>query len=155
MIRHEAARQFGKSFFELARQSESFEKVADDLDRIAQLLTDKPDALKSVPLPEAGKSELGGLINLLTANANVFRELYDNYKGIQEAFFESAAPLSDNLKDIITKKLEEKTKKSIRMNFSTNKKLIAGFKLNIGEKIIDCSIASQLNRIRKNMLAVE
>ncbi len=155
MNRREAARQYGKSFFELAKQSESFEKVAEDLDRIAEMLTDKPDALKGVPLPEAGKSELGNLVNLLTANANVFRELYDNYKGVQEASLESAATLPEEVKETIVKKLEEKTEKTIRVHFSTNRKLIAGFKLNLGEKVIDCSVASQLNRIRRNMLAVE
>ncbi len=155
MIRREAARQYGKSFFELAKQTESFEKVAEDLDRIAEMLVDKPDALKDVPLPDAGKSELGSLVNLLTANANVFRELYDKYKGIQEATFESAAPLPEDVKESIVKKLEEKTKKTIRVHFTTNKNLIAGFKLNMGEKVIDCSVASQLNRMRRNMLAVE
>ncbi|MHC4207781.1 MAG: F0F1 ATP synthase subunit delta, partial [Planctomycetota bacterium] len=154
-IKREAARQYGKSFFELAKQAESFEKVAKDMDKIAEMLADTPDALKDVQLPETSKAELGGLISLLTTNAKVFRELYDDYKGIQEASFESAVPVPEDLRKEIIKKLEEKTQKTIRMHFSTNKKLIAGFRLNIGEKVIDCSVANQLNKIRRDMLAVE
>ena len=69
MIRREAIQSQGSMLFELAKQTGSLDKVADDLDKIAEMAPD---------LPKTAGIELTNLVSLLTSSAKVFRELYDS-----------------------------------------------------------------------------
>ena len=57
--------------------------------------------------------------------------------------------LSDNQRDALMKKLEEKYKKKIVLNLSVDEELIGGGIIKIGNKVIDGSIKSQIENIKK------
>ena len=57
--------------------------------------------------------------------------------------------LSDNQRKALMKKLEEKYKKKIVLNLSVDEKLIGGGIIKIGNKVIDGSIKSQIENIKK------
>ena len=57
--------------------------------------------------------------------------------------------LSDNQREARMKKLEEKYKKKIVLNLSVDEELIGGGIIKIGNKVIDGSIKSQIENIKK------
>lgn len=57
--------------------------------------------------------------------------------------------LSDNQREALMKKLEEKYKKKIVLNISVDEELIGGGIIKIGNKVIDGSIKSQIENIKK------
>jgi len=57
--------------------------------------------------------------------------------------------LSDNQRKALMKKLEEKYKKKIVLNLSVDEELIGGGIIKIGNKVIDGSIKSQIENIKK------
>ena len=57
--------------------------------------------------------------------------------------------LSDNQRKALMKKLEEKYKKKIVLNLSVDDELIGGGIIKIGNKVIDGSIKSQIENIKK------
>ena len=57
--------------------------------------------------------------------------------------------LSDNQRKALMKKLEEKYKKKIVLNLSVDEELIDGGIIKIGNKVIDGSIKSQIENIKK------
>ena len=57
--------------------------------------------------------------------------------------------LSDNQREALMKKLEEKYKKKIVLNLSVDEELIGGGIIKIGNKVIDGSIKSQIKNIKK------
>lgn len=57
--------------------------------------------------------------------------------------------LSDNQRGALMKKLEEKYKKKIVLNLSVDEELIGGGIIKIGNKVIDGSIKSQIENIKK------
>ena len=57
--------------------------------------------------------------------------------------------LSDNQREALMKKLEEKYKKKIVLNLSVDEELIGGGIIKIGTKVIDGSIKSQIENIKK------
>ena len=56
--------------------------------------------------------------------------------------------LSDNQREALMKKLEEKYKKKIVLNLSVDEELIGGGIIKIGNKVIDGSIKSQIDNIK-------
>ena len=57
--------------------------------------------------------------------------------------------LSDNQREALMKKLEEKYKRKIVLNLSVDEELIGGGIIKIGNKVIDGSIKSQIENIKK------
>ena len=57
--------------------------------------------------------------------------------------------LSDNQREALMKKLEEKYKKKIVLNLSVDEELIGGGIIKIGNKVIDGSNKSQIENIKK------
>ena len=57
--------------------------------------------------------------------------------------------LSDNQREALMKKLEGKYKKKIVLNLSVDEELIGGGIIKIGNKVIDGSIKSQIENIKK------
>ena len=57
--------------------------------------------------------------------------------------------LSDNQREALMKKLEEKYKKKIVLNLSVDEELIGGGIIKIGNKVIDGSIKNQIENMKK------
>ena len=51
------------------------------------------------------------------------------------------------------KKFAEKiSSKKIALNHNINKNIIGGFNLKIGDKMIDCTVSSKINNLRKKLI---
>lgn len=79
-------------------------------------------------------------------------EAYRDQKGILPAAVCSAEPLSDDQKSALTKKLAERTGKTIELSETVNPALIGGFQLNLQGFVEDYSLAAKLNTFKQNVL---
>jgi F-type H+-transporting ATPase subunit delta len=81
-------------------------------------------------------------------------KLLDKEQGILPVFAESAFPLDGDLEKRISEEIKHSTGvKEIRFKKSINPELIGGYRLRIGDEIIDASIRLQLKLMAKDLAA--
>lgn len=79
-----------------------------------------------------------------------FIDQYKVYKGIHIVKLTTAVPVSEELKKSIVDKISaDKNLKNIELVTSVNEDLIGGFVLEIGDELVDGSIAFDLKNIKK------
>lgn len=84
---------------------------------------------------------------------SAFIEQYKAYQQIFTVKLTTASPVSEELKQEIVNKVKNQTSmKNIELNASVDEDLIGGFVLQIGDQLVDASIAYDLNVIRKQFL---
>ena len=68
----------------------------------------------------------------------------------------SAAALSDRQKKQIEEKLLETTKyTAMEMHYSTDAAIIGGLVIRIGDHVVDSSIATKLNELKKQLMKIQ
>lgn len=75
----------------------------------------------------------------------------DRRQGVVAADVTTAADLSADEREMLTKKLETATGKKVKLNFATDAELIGGVVTRIGSRIYDGSIRSKLDSIKRQM----
>ena len=88
----------------------------------------------------------------LPAMARYFIQLYKTRLGIKSATIITSKPLSNELKELVIKIITKKFKTKLELKDVTDESLIGGFILRIDDLQIDASIASSLNKIKKELL---
>jgi len=86
---------------------------------------------------------------LLLPIAKEFHNAYNEYKGISKAFITTTIPIDKGLRteiEKIVKKLSDK--KVVELDEKVDKSLIGGFILNVGDRQIDASIKSKLEKLK-------
>jgi F-type H+-transporting ATPase subunit delta len=82
--------------------------------------------------------------------ATAFIEQYKAHLGIQTVKLTTAVPIGQEVKQAILDKVRADRKvPRIELNTEVNEELIGGFVLEIGDELIDASIAFDLNKIRQ------
>jgi F-type H+-transporting ATPase subunit delta len=90
-----------------------------------------------------------GRSEILYATAKEFLNEYNRRKGVLTAVVTSAAPLTEEQKSKIAAIVIEATKKQIVLETLVDPDLIGGFVLKVGDRQVDTSIASSLNKLKK------
>jgi F-type H+-transporting ATPase subunit delta len=94
-----------------------------------------------------------GRESVLPEIINAFIEQYKKHKDIFTVKLTTAAPVSDELKQQIIAKIQEQTiMKNIELETAVKEELIGGFVLELGNTLVDASIAYDLNKIRSQFL---
>jgi F-type H+-transporting ATPase subunit delta len=84
---------------------------------------------------------------------NALIEQYKEYKNIQTVTLTTARPISEQVKqDIISKVQAQSPGKSIDLKTEVKEDLIGGFVLEMGDRLVDASIAYDLKEISKQFL---
>ena len=91
-------------------------------------------------------------IELFPAIYDAWLTLHDETKGILRARVISAAPLSKDHEEALTKKLGARFDKEIILTSGVDESMIGGLKVFIGDHVFDYSIESQLQILQKEML---
>jgi F-type H+-transporting ATPase subunit delta len=168
------AARYAKSILDLAIEKGQLDKVYQDmlfLQEICRSSRDFVNLLRS-PIVKADKKAkvLGvitdGRISVLTAAFNkllvakqreaylpeiatAFIDQYKAYKGIQTVKLTTAVPVSESVRKAILDKVRTGSQaKDIELNTEVKEELIGGFILEIGDRMVDGSIAYELNNIR-------
>ena len=82
--------------------------------------------------------------------AAAFEEQYKKYKGIQTVKLTTAVPVSEGLKQTILDKVKADRKVAeIELETEVREELIGGFVLEIGDELIDASVAFDLHKIKQ------
>ncbi|UCG53382.1 MAG: ATP synthase F1 subunit delta [Candidatus Latescibacterota bacterium] len=125
-----------------------------------QVLTDdKVDLVKQTLQGRASKLLVELLLLLIEKKrfifveeiAEAYRYLHEKHKGIIEVKAVTAVPLEDQLKEKLLHKLEDQTKKTIRLVPEVDPGIIGGMILFLEDKIIDGSIRFNLDQLRKRL----
>lgn len=95
------------------------------------------------------KGREASLPEIITA----FIEQYKKHKGIHTVKLTTAAPVSEELKQQIIAKIQEQTAmQHIELETVVKDELIGGFVLELGDKLVDGSIAYDLNKIKAQFM---
>lgn len=85
--------------------------------------------------------------------AQAFIEQYNRHEQIYCVKLTTASPVSEEVKqNIVNKVRSQSDMKNIQLTTEVNEDLIGGFVLQIGDQLIDASVAYDLNNIRKQFL---
>ena len=94
------------------------------------------------------KTRESNLPEIVTA----FIEQYNAMKHIQTVKLTTAAPISDDLKNSIVAKVKGSMSSSIELETAVKEELIGGFKLEIGDTLVDASILRDLHDVKKQFM---
>lgn len=89
--------------------------------------------------------------NILFHIVKRFLELRNQKEGKINITITSAYDLLDEQKKSFVSKLELYTDKKVLANYQIDKKLIGGFLIKIGDRVIDASVVHQLELLRKKL----
>lgn len=169
------ASRYAKSLMDLALEQKALEQINGDMQLFVDTLKANSElqAVVKNPIIPLGKknailkSLFGDKIHSVTSAflkivvdkgraeiifgvAKEFLNQYNQYKNIITAKVVSAAPLTEATKAEIISKVKALTGGEVVLNTSVDADLIGGFILTVGDKQFDSSIASGLNRLRKD-----
>lgn len=172
------AGRYAKSLLGLALEKDQLETVYNDILLLKDLCSQSRDFVNLLrsPIIKADKkvailkavtdgkiSELTAAFNNLLVNKGresylpeiitAFIEQYKQYKGIYTIKLTTASPVSEELKkQIITKVQTQTAMKQVELETAVKEDLIGGFVLELGDTLVDASIAYDLNKIKSQFL---
>ena len=92
-------------------------------------------------------------IDLLQHCCTAFDDLYYDYKGILKVAIISSREMGADQIEAINQRLKEKFHKEIESHVSVNPSLLGGFKIVVGDQVLDFSLETQLQRIKQNIIS--
>lgn len=174
-MKSRVAGRYAKSIMDLAIERNELEPVYQDMAYLNQAFSKSRELvmmLKSPVIPgdkkiavltALGKGKISEMTlafnNLLVKKGredqlpdmtSAFIEAYKKYKNIHVVNLTSAAPLSEEAKNAIINKVKtEANLQNIELNTKVNPALIGGFILEVGDHMVDTTVASRLNAVKK------
>ena len=171
----EIARAYSEALFDVATEKDELDEVqqqlgeftdAMDRDRDLQVFffspyfssQEKKEGIKKAIT--GGNTELVNFLELLAEKHRMpalfqirkrFDELWAKAKDRLEVTVTSAVPLDDSVVKSIGDEIEKKTGKTIDLNSRVDDAIIGGLVLQVGNRILDASISSRLDRLRREV----
>lgn len=172
-----SARRYAEAAFEVAQRDGSAEAWLERLEQVAQVLGDEevgrvlenpaipfearrdsvervlgsgaPDALRNLLLLLLRR----GRIDLVPALAREFRRLVNRRAGITTTVVTSAGELSRDDVEELTARLERFTGGKVELELRVDESLLGGIVVRVGDRLIDGSVRSRLERLRSRVVA--
>ena len=177
MIDASVSRRYARALFALAVEDGSHERVAEELDAVAQALRASNEARTLVENPGYTQAQRHALIDLLekqlslsplvaqflrllvdrhrlvelSSIALAYREMVDEKVGRVRATVTSARALSDDELRRLRDAFGELTRHSIVLDSQTDPKIVGGLVAQVGPHVFDGSIKTQLERLRREL----
>jgi len=169
-----SSKRYAQAVFEIAKENKELEKWQPDLKRIAGLAQDSEamPLLESPKVPFDLKAKLAqeklGKVSPLALNlayllvlkgrlrsapqiADEYQRLFDDHRGIKHAEVATAIPLDETSKKRITQSLETMIGKKLSLSLKVDSDILGGFIARIDDSLIDCSIRSELEQLKKSL----
>jgi F-type H+-transporting ATPase subunit delta len=172
-----AARRYAKALFELCVEQQAVEPVRADLEHLVKLLAESTDWNSFVHSPigsdEMRSSTLQHLldgqaheltsrflafasqkrrINLLASIYEEWLKLYDESKGNLRAVVVTSSPLEPGQIKDLTARLTKRYGKNVILSARIDTLIIGGLKVFVADQVLDYSIETQLQRLRKRLV---
>lgn len=94
-----------------------------------------------------------GRLDIARDTANAYIDLYRSKNRIFKVVIESAAELSEPVRQRMVDLIKSHIGGGkLECSFEVNPKLVGGFRVRLGNELLDASVASQLNRIRLGLI---
>jgi F-type H+-transporting ATPase subunit delta len=172
------AARYAKSLIDLANERNQVEQVYQDMLYLQSLCKESRDflALMRSPVVKADKkvaivlavtkgkiSEITDAFNRLMITKGresylpeisaAFIEQYNKLKGIHTVTLTTAVPVTEEVKKQIIGQVQKQTNKNnIDLKTTVDEEIIGGFVLEIGDLLVDASIAYDLNKIKSQFM---
>ena len=170
-------RRYAKALVKLAEEPQRLEQFGRELDMVEKILSEHrelramlvsptfsikkkkallADFLGLLDLSEEGKSFLGLLLDkdrlkYLAQITASYHRLADEKAGIERAHVTSARKLSKEQREQIKAVLEKQTGKTVNLEVKVDNALIGGIRTEIGGRMVDGSILTQLKRMEDTL----
>ena len=170
----QVASRYAKSLIDLAEEQNSLDAVKADMESFVNVVRQNSQLQAVLKNPIIGIDKKKSILNqlfgansskvvmaffnivvskgrseILYAIGKEFLNEFNRRQGIITAEVTSAAPLTEEQKSKIAALVIEATNKKIVLQTNIDPELIGGFVLKVGDKQIDTSIASSLNKLKK------
>lgn len=177
MISVTLARRYARALLDLSRKQDELQRAQEELQAIALIFRRDPRARRffetpSIPrsekvafLDRRWKSRLGrpvfALLHVLlrrrrldhlVAIAEEFHKLAERAQGITHVVVRSAVPLADAQADELARSLARRTGTKILLTREVEPALLGGAVVSLDHQVIDGSLATELWRIRRQLL---
>jgi F-type H+-transporting ATPase subunit delta len=169
-----AARRYARAVFELARGSDQVAVWSRRLVQLRELLSDDRVAAvltnPTIPVhlrmelisaaPHELDPETTNLARLLIESDRVgeiggvgeeFERLADAAAGRVRATVTTAVELEPNERDRVARELSKRLGKEITLEVVVDRRIVGGLKLQYGDRLIDASLATRLQQLRRRL----
>ncbi len=172
-----AVRRYAEAAFEVAIRDDSVKAWRTELDKVASIVSDERVAriLANPALPLERRTEIAdkifgkvvsppvlNLIKLMIRRGRIhglprlaaeFRRLDNTRQGITLATATSAAPLTRDEVQALTKRMEQFTGGRIELEVQVDPSLLGGVVVRLGDRLIDGSVRGRLERLRNQLVS--
>jgi len=171
------ALRYATAIFELAKESNSLDALAADIDALDASIAGSADlqSLISSPIYSRGEQQaaitavagkiglsenLSNLLALMAAKRRLFvlpqllrvlRDLIAEEKGEVTADVTAAKALNDAQREKLAEAIKASVGKDVKINLAVDENLIGGLVVKVGSKMIDTSIAAKLSNLQNAM----
>ena len=175
------SKTYGEALFELAVEEEKTEVMLQEISEIKKIFSEHQDYLKFLTHPRISAedktksikevfenkvdSQILGFLELVILKARTenmmeileyFLDRMKAFKGIGVCYVTTPMVLSEEKKEALCKKLLDTTSfKEMEMHYEIEPALLGGMQIRIGDKVVDSSIQTKLNRLQKDLLKVQ
>jgi len=169
-----AAKRYAQAAFDIARETNDFDRWAQDLQAIADLvaLPGVLDVLGSSRVPSEVKARLlrsglvgvgplaSNLAHLLVEKGRIglaeqvrdeYQRLLDDYLGVAKAQVVTAVRLSEDESRAVVQRLKELTGKDIVLEARVEPDILGGLIARVGDRLIDGSTLTRLVDLRRRL----
>lgn len=172
---------YGDALFELAVEENAVGDYENEARALIKVLDENPDFLQMMAHPNIDKEEklqtvetifkgrtkdeIVGLLRMIVEK-NHFEKTRGvftyfiaramEYQNVGVAFVTTPLNLSDAKKKEVEEKLLETTKyQSFEMNYTVDPTLIGGMKIQIGDRVVDSSVKTKLDKLQQDLKKVQ
>jgi len=168
-----AAKRYARAVFELASDEGRVEEWLRHLTAISDLMSDPTvaAALENPTIPAARRMELisapryldpeaTNLARMLIESSHVdqaagildeFEQLADEAAGRIRATVTAAVELSADERERLRRQLSKRLGKEVRVTAMVDRRIIGGLKLQYGDHLVDASLATRLQQLRRRL----
>lgn len=172
---------YGDALFEAALEDNRLSSLSDEVTAVKEIIAANDDLSKLMDHPQIDKeekvriieeifggrvsAELVGLMRMIieknhykeiTLVFDYFLDRVKEYQNIGTAYVTSAFELSKEQKLAVEKRLLDTTKYvKFEMHFEVDTALIGGMKIRIGDRVVDSSVSSRLERLTRDLTKIQ
>ena len=139
MSRTVSARRYAQAIYDIALERDDVDKWLDDLSVLSNSVRDET-FVRFADSPQIESEKKTSVVKV------------DSEKGVERAEIISAVPLTKTQVEAITKNLSLLVGKEISVTTLTDESIIGGFVARVGDRLIDGSIKTRLDDMKRELI---
>ena len=170
-----AAKRYARAVFELAQSEGSVAAWSERLERVRSLFADENVAavLSNPTIPRDQREAViadthvfdvegtnfarllveSGRIDQAEAIEREFQHLVDDAEGRVRATVTTAIELEPADRDRVARELSRRLEKDVRVTVVVDPRILGGMKLQYGDRLVDATVATRLEQLRRRLAA--